>query len=65
MLLDAKNQTFVWIEKDGKSIKRPVTLGTYTDNAVIVNQGLSAGEKVIVKGMQKVSEGMAVESINK
>ncbi|MDE7154008.1 MAG: efflux RND transporter periplasmic adaptor subunit [Muribaculaceae bacterium] len=65
VLLDANNQCFVWLEEDGKSVKRLVTLGDYTNNGVIIKSGLSLGDKVIVKGMQKISEGMGVESINK
>ena len=65
VLLDANNQSFVWLDKDGKSVKRIVSLGAYTNNGVIIEEGLAVGEKVIIKGMQKVSEGMAVESINK
>ena len=65
VLLDSENQSFVWLDQDGKSIKRPVTLGGYTGNGVVISKGLTAGDEVIVKGMQKVSEGMAVESINK
>lgn len=65
VLLDANNQSFVWLDKDGKSVKRIVTLGGYTGNGVIIEDGLSLGEKVIIKGMQKISESMAVESINK
>lgn len=65
VLLDSENQSFVWLDQDGKSIKRPVTLGGYTGNGVVISKGLTAGDEVIIKGMQKVSEGMAVESINK
>ncbi|MBD5247600.1 MAG: efflux RND transporter periplasmic adaptor subunit [Barnesiella sp.] len=64
VLLDSDNHSFVWEVKDGKSVKRLVNLGGYTNNGVIIASGLSAGEQVIVKGMQKVSEGMSVESIN-
>ena len=65
VLLDSENNSFVWLDKDGKSVKREVTLGGYTNDGVIIESGLSAGESVIVKGMQKISEGMPVEPIKK
>ncbi|MDE6079955.1 MAG: efflux RND transporter periplasmic adaptor subunit [Duncaniella sp.] len=65
VLLDSDNNTFVWLDEGGKSVKRPVKLGGYTNNGVIIAEGISKGESVIVKGMQKVSEGMAVEPIDK
>lgn len=65
VLLDSENNSFVWLDKDGKSVKRIVALGGYTDDGVVISNGLSAGDEVIVSGMQKVSEGMPVKSINK
>ena len=65
VLLDSENNSFVWLDKDGKSVKREVTLGGYTNDGVIIESGLTAGESVIVKGMQKISEGMPVETIKK
>lgn len=54
---------FVWVAENGKATRRPVTISGYSGEGVIVSQGLYTGDKVIVDGYQKVSEGMSV-SIN-
>lgn len=40
---------------------RTVTLGPHVEKAFVVNQGLKAGERVIVEGTQKVFPGQQVE----
>lgn len=65
VLLDSNNMTFVWLDANGTAHKQPVTLGAYLADGVIVEGGLKNGDKVIVAGQQKVSEGMEVVSINK
>lgn len=64
VLLDNNNQTFVWLSKDGKASKQVIVLGPYMPGGVSVASGLSAGDVLIVKGQQKVSDGMAVTSVN-
>ena len=61
--LDEYNHNFVWVERDGKAEKRPITLGGYTPHGVVVAEGLAEGDRVIVEGRQKVCEGSPVESI--
>ena len=51
---------FVWVTREGRATRQKVTLGGYSGTGVIVNEGLSAGDSVIVEGYQKVSEGMRV-----
>lgn len=49
-------EQFVWIAKDGKAERRIVNTGGLASNGIIITSGLSIGDKVIVKGDQKVSE---------
>lgn len=64
VLLDADNQNFVWLEKDGKAEKRIVTVEGMTGGTqLIVTSGLEAGDSVIVSGQQKVSQGTRVVNI--
>lgn len=65
ILLDSGNQTFVWVDQSGKAHKKEVKLGNYMPGGVVVESGLCDGDKLIVAGQQKVSEGMAVTSIKK
>lgn len=64
ILLDESNRTFVWVDLDGKAHKEVVKLGNYLPGGVVVESGLADGTKLIVSGQQKVSEGMAVTSVN-
>ncbi len=57
---DYDNRTFVWTVNNGKAHKTYVSCGEYVGNGVVVNGGLSAGDKVIVEGQHKVSDGTKV-----
>jgi membrane fusion protein (multidrug efflux system) len=53
-------KTVMVVDNENKVQVRSVSLGDQSDKYVIVLQGLSAGEKVIVEGMQKVRPGSQV-----
>lgn len=53
-------EKFVWLEDDGTAKICPVETGVLCSDGVIINQGLHNGDKVIVNGYQKISEGMKV-----
>lgn len=57
---------YVWLlGADGKVSRRNVTLDSSRDGNALVTQGLSAGDRVIVSGLQKVAEGRsAVASVS-
>ena len=58
------NRQFVWIA-DGNTAKRQfITVGALNNVGVIVESGLSDGDKLIVEGYQKVSEGMKINIQN-
>ncbi len=50
----------VWAVVDGKASRRTVTLGTRTAGMVEVLSGVNAGEMVVVGGLERMNEGMAV-----
>ena len=56
----------VWVVgSDGRVERRRVTLGALTgDSDVVVESGVSAGERVVVAGVYKLSEGEHVRVIN-
>lgn len=65
VLLDASNQNFVWLVKDGKAEKRVVDVAGFADNGLVIGDGISAGDTLIVGGVQKVSQGTrVVDSVN-
>jgi len=57
-------QPFVFVaqEKDRRLVagQRQVRLGQTVDNAVVVTSGLSAGERIVVSGVQKLDNGVAI-----
>ena len=53
---------FVWVEENGRATRRFIQIAGYSGTGVIVREGLQAGDRVIVEGYQKVSEGMKVRS---
>lgn len=58
--LMGKGERFVWVVADGKAQRRPVTIGDLTSTGVLVTLGLTQGDRVIIDGMMKVSEGTNV-----
>lgn len=64
VLLDANNQNFVWLAKNGEAHKQIVGVsGMTAGTRLIVDSGLAAGDSVIVSGQQKVSEGTKITSV--
>lgn len=57
ILNSANDQRFVWLADNGKAKRVPVTVGDVKGNLISVTSGLSKGDKIIVEGYQKVSEG--------
>jgi membrane fusion protein (multidrug efflux system) len=53
-------KTVMVVDKDNKVAVRSVRLGDKVDKDVVVLDGLNAGERVIVEGMQKVRPGAQV-----
>ncbi len=61
--LDSDNKTFVWVVNGDKAVKREIVISGETAQGAQVGGGLSAGDKLIVAGQQKVSNGMKVEVV--
>jgi membrane fusion protein (multidrug efflux system) len=63
-VLEGAKGNFVWVlEKGNKGSVRQINLGQWVGNDAIVNSGLFAGDKVIVEGFQKLSEGTEIQKI--
>ena len=60
-ILELQGKAFVWVlGGDGKVSQRLVVTGEQVGPAIIINDGLKPGEKIIVEGTHKVREGMPV-----
>lgn len=62
--LNPDNKMFVWIVKNGKATKRFINYVADTSQGVRVSGGLEPGDKLIVSGQQKVSEGTPCTILN-
>ena len=52
----------VYILAEGTKVDtRPVTLGAWVDDSVIIEKGLAEGDRVVVEGVQRIAPGMTVE----
>ena len=61
--LDSDNKTFVWVVNGERALKREIIIDGETAQGAKVSFGLVAGDKLIVAGQQKVSNGMKVEIV--
>lgn len=58
-----QGKNYVWvIDAESKAQQRDVTMGARVDANWIVSKGLSAGEVLVVEGMQKLKPGAAVST---
>jgi multidrug efflux system membrane fusion protein len=56
-----QSQKFVFVvDADNKVSYRTVKVGKLTDGLRIVNEGLAAGEKVVVNGLQRIQPGAVI-----
>ncbi len=51
------NSNFVWVDEGGKAVRRAIVCGEYQSNGVSIVSGLKTGDRLIVEGQQKVSNG--------
>lgn len=58
--LGADGRQYVWTVQGGKAHRQSVTLGETRGNRIVIATGVSEGDRVIVSGYQKVSEGSKV-----
>jgi membrane fusion protein (multidrug efflux system) len=63
-LTELQGKNFIWVvSADNKASQRPVRVapGRVGANAVII-EGLTSGERIVVEGIQRVREGMTVQT---
>jgi len=64
-ILEGAKGNFVWVlGKENKANVRQINLSQWVGDDVIVASGLFAGDKVIVEGFQKLSEGMEIQKVS-
>jgi len=59
---ELQGQNFVWVVgPDNKTTQRAVKVGDAVGGTVLIVEGLKAGDRVVVEGLQKVREGAVVQ----
>jgi membrane fusion protein, multidrug efflux system len=59
---ELQGKNFVWvIGADNKAAQRPVKVGEQAGGDLLILEGLNAGERIVVEGLQKVREGAPVQ----
>jgi len=56
----ADGRKYVWSDNAGKAERKYISTGAVKGNGVVVTSGLSAGDRIITEGYQKVSEGSKI-----
>ena len=59
--LSEQGEHFVWLATEGHAKKQVVKTGALSSKGIVITHGLATGDKVIVKGNQKVSEGTSIK----
>jgi len=60
-LTGAQDAPLVWRIEDGRKVARvSVTLGAALDDRVVVTSGLNAGDEIVVRGVNSLTEGQSV-----
>jgi multidrug efflux pump subunit AcrA (membrane-fusion protein) len=55
-----RTANIVWVVADGKASRRTVQLGSRSNGVVEILEGIKAGEQVVVGGLERMADGMAV-----
>lgn len=63
ILLDEKNETFVWIVKNGKAMRKNIIVKNDEAGEILIEGDISVGDSVIINGAQKVGSGTSVEIV--
>ena len=59
---ELQGRHFVWvIDADNQATQRSVTVGEILGGSVLIRDGLQAGERIVVEGLQKVRAGAPVQ----
>jgi HlyD family secretion protein len=54
--------SYVWLVRDGRLTKRPVTSGPVSGGFLEIRSGLSGGEQLMIGGVEAPAEGMKVKT---
>ena len=56
------NRSCMWSTTRDEVAYRPVRLGALQDGQRVVEEGLAEGERIVIKGVQRVQQGIKVDA---
>lgn len=59
--LNTGDDHYVWVVRQGKAYRQSVSIGMYSEDGVIVYDGINDGDHVIIEGQSRVCEGQDVK----
>jgi len=62
--ISSDNRQFVWLADGDTARRRFITVGSLSDYGIVVESGLSEGDRLIIEGCNKISEGMKISIQN-
>ncbi|MFW6381664.1 MAG: efflux RND transporter periplasmic adaptor subunit, partial [Bacillota bacterium] len=63
-VLDLDNNPHIFVVEDGTAQKQQVTTGIISEDRVEIVSGLSAGDRIIIRGQNTLESGQMVEVIS-
>ena len=60
----AEVESYVWLVRDGSAVMQPVKVGMRLDGRALIAEGLRPGDEVVVAGISRIREGIAVAVVN-
>ena len=63
VLITHDGKHFVWLTDGAVAKRKFVTVGSLSNDGVVIEEGLKAGDRIIIDGYHKVSEGMQISII--
>ncbi|WP_265820897.1 efflux RND transporter periplasmic adaptor subunit [Geovibrio ferrireducens] len=61
-LVDKQEGKVVFVEKDGRAVQIPVSVSAVIGDSAVIEEGLTEGDRLIVKGQQFVADGSKVQA---
>lgn len=64
LIIHDGDDTFVYVEKDGKAIRRPIQTGLESGIDVEIKDGLNAGDRLITEGITLLRDGSKIKIVD-
>ena len=53
-------EKFVWLVQGDSVVLRPVVIGHFVNNDIVISSGLHTGDRIVIDGMQKIGQGSKI-----